>query len=239
MAKEKDVQGVIDDLDALHKSKETEVEDGISLLEKALADFDLEDDLSKGKEEGEGDGSGKDDEDGDEGKGGEGKEEKDGEKDGEDGDDFGKSVDDGVYEELVKASEAYGELTTSVVTVGEKVETLTKSQTQTAEDVAGLMAAVADLTSLTKSIGKGLVFLAKSVSEIARQPGKASAVHLSGEHHDHDGGAITKSKSEVCNLIKAAVDNGDLEKADARWLSQVAVHGPGCLPEDIKKTIGL
>lgn len=229
---EKDVKDVIKDLDDLHKSKQDEIEDGISALEKALADLEQEE-LHKGQDNDEDDKCGKDSDAGGDDDKGECKE------DGDDksGDDFGKSLEgEDIFEELVKASEAYGQLTETVAGVGTRVEELAKSQTQTSADLATLAADVASLTKLNKGIGLAIVGLSKSLKELVGQPGKASTALLSGEQHEE---TVVKSKSEVCNLLKAAIDSGDLESTDARWLSQVSVHGPGVLPESICKIIGL
>jgi hypothetical protein len=232
---------VIEELNKLSKSQQDEVEDGIDLLEKALAEFDLDDDLSKSQDGDADDKNGDKDAEGDDDKGeGEGdKDDKDGEGDGEGEGDMEKSLDgDEIFDELVKASECYQALTGEVEAVGQKIEDLAKSNGDLAELVGGLTAAVADLTTLTKSIGGAMVSQGKLLKSIGAEPGVISPAVL---RHDSkgEGDTITKSKSEVCTLIKAAIDAGDLDKTDSQWLSIVSVHGPGRLPERIMKTIGL
>jgi hypothetical protein len=220
MSKE-NVKDAIEELNALEKSEKQLEDDGISALEKALADYDDEgfeksekdeEDDKGGEAEGDEDGKGDDDPAGDEG--------------GGDEDDTKKSMDDELEQELVKASEAYADLEASV-------HALSKSQGEQNDE---LRSAVASLTSLTVAIGRGVVGLRKSISEFGGQPFITGKKPLLGEGRKKVSEGFAKSKSEVIGLIKSAAEDG---KLDIKWMGKVSVHGPECLPDDIKSIIGL
>lgn len=220
----KEVQKTIEELEALEKSEKLGM-DGIEALEKALAEMEDFDDLSKSEDDDEDDKGG--DSDPDEDEGGD-----DNADDGDDEDDKGgepvkKSVtEDELADELIKASEAYAELELSV-------QSMEKSFN---EQIGSLTDAVATLTQLMQATGKGVVSLSKSVRDGMEilgglpAPGKAPVV---GERREPTAG---RTKSEVVNLIKSAVNEGTVE---AHWLSKASIYGEACLSDDVKQKIGL
>lgn len=204
---------VLKELEELHKSDDDQLgEDGIAALEKALAEFEDFEELGKSEDD---DGEGEGDEDGD---------------DGDDGDKgkepVEKSEDDLDLEaELIKASEAYADLESSV-------ESLRKSTEAEMTDIKGALAGV---TELIQAVGKGVVALNKSLKTWGNAPGKSSRAVL-GDGRQTATEGLQKSKSEVTALVKAAVEEGTLAPI---WLSKVSVHGEGVLTPEIKAQIGL
>lgn len=218
------VKDAIDELNALEKSQQQLEDNGISALEKALADFDDFDGFEKSQDGDEDDKGGEpDDEDKEDDKEGD-----EGDQDGDaDQDKVKKSLEDDELEnELVKASEAYAELEGSV-------NALAKSQGEQADE---LRSALASLTSLTMAVGRGVVALNKSIREFGGQPIAAGKKPLLGEGREKVTEGLAKSKAEVVELVKSAIEQ---DKLDIRWLSKVSVHGPECLSEEVKTIIGL
>ena len=231
--KKDEISKTIAELEALQKSKDEIAFDGIDALEKALAEFDDLDPLNKAEEDDDkddkGDGDGKD-------------KEPDDDKDDKDPEDMGgepveKSItEQDLAEELVKASEAYAELEHAV-------EDMRKSHSDEigalSSQVGDLCEAVAGLTHLMQATGKGIVSLNKSMREglevIGGLPAKGNAPIIGNRQPE----AMQKSKSEVCNLIKTALNDKILDTSEAHWLSKASVHGEYCLPEEVKKKIGL
>lgn len=221
MAKE-EIKKTIEELEALEKSEKQEL-DGIEALEKALAEFDDLEELEKSDDNDEDDKGGDSDPD----------EEEDGEDEKEDdkgAEPVKKSEDDldELERELVKASEAYEDLENSVHALKKSVS----------EETADIRSALAGLTELVQAIGKGVVTLSKSVKEFGGQPASASGAHIGMgiREEKSEGEPITKSKSEVVSILKKAVQEG---RCNANWLAKVSVNGPGCLPESVRRDLGL
>lgn len=235
------IDKTIKDLDDLQKSQGPTELDGIELLEKALAEFDDLDPLNKAEEDDDkGDGKDADDKGDKDDATDKGDDDK-----GDKGDDTDKGAEpvqksiseEDLAEELVKASLAYAELEASV-------ELMTKSHSEQIGALSGqvgdLCEAVAGLTHLMQATGRGIVTLNKSVREgmetIGGLPARGNEPII-GNRRPED--LLQKSKSEVCGLIKTALNEGTLLESEAIWLSKAAVHGEFCLPEEVKRKIGL
>ena len=213
------VKATIRELEDLQKSEDELGADGIEELEKALAEYSNLDDLHKSGDE--------DDEDGGEGEDDDGEDEGD-EDDGKDDSDRApikksQGFDDfDLEQELVKASEEYAKLEGTV-------DRLEKSMSDQMDE---MRAAMADLTGLVTAIGKGTVTLSKSLKSWGAEPGRAAGAIINPGKRNTE--TLQKSKSEVVSLVKSAVQDGLVA---AIWMSKVSVHGPDCLPDNIRALI--
>lgn len=197
----------LDELDELEKS----FDDGTELDEllKAL-DEEVEDlEKSSGDDGGDdGDGEGGDDE-------------------GDGGDPIDKSEDEDFTEELIKASQAYADLEKSVT---EGIESVNS-------EVSCLQKSVESLLALSVKQAKVIGSLVKSVQEIGAQPVGASKTQLGVGSQQDDGKEMTKSVSEISDLLLKAVQE---DKVDARYLSIFGTYKtPDVLPAEVKEAIGL
>jgi hypothetical protein len=227
--KDAGIEKTLEELEGLNKSAEQEEgSDPISALEKALTDFDsFEEEFEKS----EGDES----EDGYE------------EEEEEEEEEFGKSESDDLdlEDELIKASEAYESLEKSVAEMGASTD-------QKFEDV---VAAVADLTSLVKSIGGAVVTTVKENRElrkalvdqfdvIGKLPGMSSnglqlGLNLGLEKsHKEDKDNHSFSKAEVTDALVKAVRDENMKHL-SHYMSKVACNGPAVVPPEVLKEIGL
>jgi hypothetical protein len=215
------------ELDAIEKSGKSE-EDELDALTKSL-EAELGEYLSKGHKEPDGD-EGKDDN----------ADDKDGKKDaddkGKDPDDMGKSQDDLFDEELVKASELYASLEKSVHegigSVHVELDTVKKS-------LAALMnlniKQAKVIAEMVKSRQGENESIAKSLAALAGAPiaPNQAKIGIAGEQEEQ----IKKSVSEITELLIKSVQEGSI---DARYLSLYGTHKTlECLPESVRKTIGL
>lgn len=197
----------LDELDELEKS----FDDGTELDEllKAL-DEEVEDlEKSSGDDGGDdGDGEGGDDE-------------------GDGGDPIDKSEDEDFTEELIKASQAYADLEKSVT---EGIESVNS-------EVSCLQKSVESLLALSVKQAKVIGSLVKSVQEIGAQPVGASKTQLGVGSQQDDGKEMTKSVSEISDMLLKAVQE---DKVDARYLSIFGTYKtPDVLPAEVKEAIGL
>lgn len=202
---EEDMQKALAELESLEKADGVQEEDLDSLLKSLEEEEAAMDELLK---------SGDDDDDDDE----------DGDDDGDES--FGKSLDNDLEEELIKASEAYAQLE----------ETIQKSMGSIQDEVRAVHRAQLSSMNLQIKTAKALAQLTKSMEALSAAPaGRAAGVLGIGDSGD-DKGALKKSKSEIqADLIKAVHE----KRVDARFLSTFAVRGPDALPDYVKKEIGL
>lgn len=209
------------ELDTIEKSGQVK-EDELDVLTKSLEE-ELGEDLSKAKHE---------EPDGDEC----------GEKDDDDDDDdakpegFGKSDNNEFADELIKASEAYADLEKSVQDgIGGVLDEL--------DSIKKSMAALMNLNikqakviaELVKSKQGESESISKSLAALAGAPmiPNQAKIGLGGEQEE----SIKKSVSEITELLIKSVQEGS---TDARYLSLYGTHKTlECLPESVRKTIGL
>lgn len=199
------------DLDELEKSFEdgTELDELIKALEEDIEDVEAIEKSSGGGDGGDdGDGEGGDDE-------------------GDGGDPIDKSEDEDFTEELIKASQAYADLEKSVT---EGIESVNA-------EVSCLQKSMESLLALSVKQAKVIGSLVKSVQEIGAQPVGASKTQLGVGSQQDDGKEMTKSVSEISDMLLKAVQE---DKVDAQYLSIFGTYKtPDVLPAEVKEAIGL
>lgn len=215
-ALQKSIEGAQRELEALNKSEKEEV-DGISELEKALAEFDA---LSKSEKEEKGEEEDEKEE----------KEEK-GEKE-EKEEKMEKSLEDDLSE-LIEASRLYAELAKSVTDFG----------AGTGAELAKLNARIDQLAGLITGIGQGVITLSKSMKEIAAQPAKAFPGSFETNTQKTTGGT---SKADAIAILSKAIQDDEDPDVNPAWLGKVSSlwksQGAHCLeiiPADVRTKLGI
>ena len=202
------------ELDALTKALEAEIGEPMSKSED-----EADEDLSKSEQEPDGDEDGKDDDD-----------------DGDGKDEMGKSDDFEFDDELVKASEAYDELTKSVhdgigSVLGE-MDSIKKSMAALMNLNIKQAKVIAELVKSRKDDVNAMAEMAKSIGSVPVAPGKA----VLGMGNDGSHGILQKSVSEVHESLLKAVSEG---KVNAQYLSIFGTYKDvERLPQEVRQAIG-
>lgn len=218
------LEKAMQELDDVEKSIQGEEESELDALTKALEDK-IGEDQSKSDDE-EDDEKGEDDDE---------KSEDDDEK-GEDDDDMGKSDMSDFDDELVKASEAYADLTKSVQDgiggVLDELDAMKKSMAALMNLNIKQAKVIAELVKSRKDDVAAMADMAKSIGAAPMAPGKA-VFGVGGAQEQK----IEKSASEITMDLTKAVQDGRVE---ARFLSIYGTHKDvDRLPESVRKEIGL
>lgn len=220
------LQKAMQELDDVEKSIQGEEESELDALTKSLEDEIGEDpteaDLSKGHKEPDGD------EDGEDGDG-------DGKK--EDDDDMNKSDMSDFDDELVKASEAYDELTKSVEggigAVMAEMDSMKKSMAALMNLNIKQAKVICELVKSRHEDVSAMAEMAKSVGATPVAPGKAvfGIGSITGEEK------IEKSSAEITMALTKAVQE---KRVDAHFLGWYGTHKDADgLPTNVRKEIGL
>lgn len=211
------------ELDAIEKSGQPQ-EDELDALTKSL-EAELGESLSKSKDE---------DEEGDDDS-----KEEDEEEDKDEGSEpegFGKSENDEFADELIKASEAYADLEKSVQDgIGGVLGELGSIKKSMAALMNLNIKQAKVIAELVKSRQGESENITKSLAALAGAPmiPNQAKIGLGGEQEE----TIRKSVSETTELLIKSVQEGS---TDARYLSLYGTHKTiECLPESVRKTIGL
>lgn len=209
-------QEEVSELDALTKSLEDELGESLSKSDDPAAG-----EMSKSHSEPDGDEEGKDT-DGD----GDGKE---GEMEKSEGSDFD--------DELIKASEAYDELTKSVEggigAVLTELDTMKKSMAALMNLNIKQAMVIAELVKSRKDDVAAMAEMVKSVGATPVAPGKA----VFGLGGAEEVGKIEKSHGEIVMELTKAVQE---KRVEARFLGWYGTHKDASrLPDNVKKEIGL
>lgn len=221
----------MEELEEVEKSMQQEEESELDALTKALED-ELGESLSKSEEEAEKNvdlSKGHKEPDGDEDG-----EDTDGDGDGKD--DMEKSDDFGFDDELIKASEAYDELTKSVQdgigSVLEEVDSIKKSMAALMNLNIKQAKVIAELVKSRKDDVNAMAEMAKSLGSTPVAPGKA----VLGMGNDGSHGTLQKSVSEVQDALLKAVSEG---KVNAHYLSVFGTYKDvERLPQEVRQAIG-
>lgn len=206
------LEKAMQELDDIEKSIQGEEESELDALTKALEE-EIGEDLSKSDDE------------------------EDDEKDEEDDDeDMDKSDMSDFDDELVKASEAYADLTKSVQDgiggVLYELDAMKKSMAALMNLNIKQAKVIAELVKSRKDDVAAITDMAKSIGAAPMAPGKAVFGVGGGQEQK-----IEKSVSEVTMDLTKAVQDGRVE---ARFLSIYGTHKDvDRLPESVRKEIGL
>lgn len=217
------LEKAMQELDDVEKSIQREEESELDALTKALED-EIGEDLSKSDDAADEDLAKSDDEEDDE-------------KDEEDDDeDMDKSDMSDFDDELVKASEAYADLTKSVQDgiggVLDELDAMKKSMAALMNLNIKQAKVIAELVKSRKDDVAAITDMAKSIGAAPMAPGKAVFGVGGGQEQK-----IEKSVSEVTMDLTKAVQDGRVE---ARFLSIYGTHKDvDRLPESVRKEIGL
>lgn len=218
------LEKAMQELDDVEKSIQGEEESELDALTKALEE-EIGKDLSKSYDAADEDLAKSD-----------GEEEKEGEEDDDGDDDMDKSDMSDFDDELVKASEAYADLTKSVQDgiggVLDELDAMKKSMAALMNLNIKQAKVIAELVKSRKDDVAAITDMAKSIGAAPMAPGKAVFGVGGGQEQK-----IEKSVSEVTMDLTKAVQDGRVE---ARFLSIYGTHKDvDRLPESVRKEIGL
>lgn len=216
------LEKAMQELDDVEKSIQGEEESELDALTKALEE-EIGEDLSKSDDAADEDLAKSDDEEDDE-------------KGEENDDDMDKSDMSDFDDELVKASEAYADLTKSVQDgiggVLDELDAMKKSMAALMNLNIKQAKVIAELVKSRKDDVAAITDMAKSIGAAPMAPGKA-VFGVGGAQEQK----IEKSASEITMDLTKAVQDGRVE---ARFLSIYGTHKDvDRLPESVRKEIGL
>lgn len=208
----------MEELDEIQKSDDAATEDELDALTKSLEE-ELASDLSKSdKEEDDDDTDDKDDE-------------------GGEPEDMGKSDDSDFDDELIKASEAYADLTKSVeVGIGgifSELDFMKKSMAALMNLNIKQAKVIAEFAKSRKEETEAITKSLATIGAAPTIPGKA----VIGIGASEAPAELKKSTSEITELLVKAANDG---KIDARYLSIYGTYKTvDSLPDSVKQTIGI
>ena len=210
----------MEELDQVEKSLQGEEESELDALTKALEE-ELGEDLSKSEDPAEDDLS-------------KGHKEPDG--DGKEDKGMEKSDDYGFDDEIIKASEAYDELTKSVQdgigSVLEEVDSIKKSMAALMNLNIKQAKVIAELVKSRKDDVNAMAEMAKSVGSAPVAPGKA----VLGMGNDGSIGNLQKSVGDVHEALLKAVSEG---KVNSHYLAVFGTYKDvERLPQEVRQAIG-
>lgn len=210
----------MEELEEVQKSDDAATEDELDVLTKSLEE-ELAADLSKSDKEDDDD-AGNDDDDDD----------KEGEPEG-----MGKSDDSDFDDELIKASEAYADLTKSVeVGIGgifSELDFMKKSMAALMNLNIKQAKVIAEFAKSRKEETEAITKSLATIGAAPTIPGKA----VIGIGASEAPAELKKSTSEITELLVKAANDG---KIDARYLSIYGTYKTvDSLPDSVKQTIGI
>lgn len=208
----------MEELEEIQKSDDAATEDELDVLTKSLEE-EMAADLSK---------SGKDDDDDDDAD----DDDKEGEPEG-----MGKSDDSDFDDELIKASEAYADLTKSVEDgiggIFSELDSMKKSMAALMNLNIKQAKVIAELAKSRKEETEAITKSLATIGAAPTIPGKA----VIGIGASEAPAELKKSTSEITELLVKAANDG---KIDARYLSIYGTYKTvDSLPDSVKQTIGI